>query len=108
MREAAKIASHSRSTASVSGRSGNTVRAQAGVAQATMFQLMAKLVISSSEGRLAREAARLARDTLSGSSALSSDGSSPLIAIRAALPRNALAIPSDSQPEATSNASSGA
>ena len=51
MREAAKIASHCLATASCSARSGNISAAQAGVAAATMLQLVAKLVICSSAGR---------------------------------------------------------
>ena len=51
MRDAAKIASHSRATAASSGTPGNTVRAQAGDAKLAMVQLMPNPVISSSAGR---------------------------------------------------------
>jgi hypothetical protein len=50
MREAAKTASHRRATASSSGRSGKTVRAQGLVAAETMVQLVEKPAISSSAG----------------------------------------------------------
>ncbi len=50
-RQARKIASQSAAVASLSGRSGNTCRAQPGVAAGTRFQLIAKPVMSSSAGR---------------------------------------------------------
>ena len=44
-REAERIASHNFATATSSGSFGNTVFAQAGVAQDTMVQLMSKLTM---------------------------------------------------------------
>ena len=73
-----------------------------------MVQLVRKLTISSIAGFDARDIAREARPTRSGSAADSRPGSSPAIASRAAPSRKARATPSCNQSGATSNASSGA
>ena len=62
---------------------GNTAAAHAGVAQATIVQLISWRIINSSAGRYALEVARFIRLTFSGSCCESNEGSLPVIASRA-------------------------
>src|SRR5665213_4515493 len=82
--DAKKMASHSLARATGAGALGKTSAAHAGVAQATMVQLMAWRVMSSIAGLAALDEATLARETLAGSCCASRAGFAPVMPRRAA------------------------